>query len=123
MKIQINKPILDENGKELGSSITCLVLNNDKKDFVKKDDGSYLILDHVDNTKRKTVKDVIKESVLHESTKLTGEQKSKRYEIWIKTNQSDNPDYTVEELSIIKECIGDVQPILIVGQCLKLISL
>lgn len=124
MKIQLDQKLKDAKGRFFGEKIQCLVLNVDKE-LVKRSDGNYLTMsiDHEDF--KRTLRNVIEESLLYENPKspLSGKTKNERYKLWQKVSQAvEQVDLTANEITTIKECIGDIQPILITGQCEELLE-
>jgi len=123
-KLKIDTKLKDEKGNIIGEKITCLVLNQ-SNEFTKKADGSPLVVEVADKKSERTLKSVICESLLHEDPKspLSGAEKSERYKLWLLVNNTKKSiELKTEEIAKIKECILNIQPILIAGQCELLIE-
>ena len=123
-KLKIDTKLKDEKGNIIGEKITCLVLNQ-SNEFTKKSDGSPLVVEVADKKSERTLKSVICESLLQEDPKLplSGKEKSERYKLWLLVNNAKKAvELKTEEIAKIKECILNIQPILIAGQCEVLIE-
>lgn len=123
-KLKLNVVLKDEKGNALGTEISYLVMNQNKQ-FEVDEEGNLIIAITSDERFKKTLKDVICSSLLQENPQkpLTGEEKSKRYKLWVIVNSAKvDVDLKTEELVIIKNCILDTQSILIAGQCEELIE-
>lgn len=123
-KLKLSTVLKNEKGEELGSNISCLIMD-EKNQFKKGADGNLLIATVERKEIKKTLKEVICIGLLHESPKkqLTAEEKLKRYRLWTKVNEAkEEVDLKTEELLMIKDCIFETQPILIAGQCEELIE-
>jgi len=123
-KLRIDTELRDEKGNEIGKNISCLILDADNN-FKKDSNGNPLIVEVENKALKKTLKGVICDSLLYENpqTPLTGAEKNNRYKIWSSVNNAKTiVELKSEEITIIKECIGAIQPILIVGQCEMLIE-
>lgn len=53
---------------------------------------------------------------------VPGEEKARRWTLAMRIQQEDAPDLKVEELALIKEMVGKVQPPLTVGQVWQLLD-
>jgi hypothetical protein len=63
-----------------------------------------------------TLRMAIVNAVLSPVQKESGMEKVKKYELAKRIHQSDEVDLTAEEISLIKERVGEVYPALITGQ-------
>ncbi len=118
-KLKLNTKLKDEKGNELGTKIQCLVVNANNT-FETDKTGNLIVAEREDNSIKQTLKDVICTSLLHDSPSkpLSGVEKSKRYKLWLLiTNSGETVDLKPDEIVIIRDCILEVQPILIGGQC------
>lgn len=120
VNINIDQKIKDQNGKVLGEKMTVMVIRENSDEVVMNDKGVPLLAEVTKPEYSKTLKDVITESLLFEkpNSQLTPEDKSKRYSLWYRVNKEEKSiDLSAEEILLIKECIANLQPILIMGQC------
>lgn len=89
--------------------------------FVLKDEKGNPV---VNDGKELKSKDIIAFSLLssHDSQKVTAQDKFKRYETWKKLGHEEYIDLACEEISKIKEIIGEIYPPIIVGQLWDLLE-
>ena len=95
MKIAINQPIIGINGKE--------IINPDNS--------------------KMTLKDVCVQSIL---TPAEGDDEKKKFEKWeiykkLRDAQT-GVELKIEEVGLIKKCIGKLQPPLVMGQCFEMLE-
>ena len=95
MKIAINQPIIGINGKE--------IINPDNS--------------------KMTLKDVCVQSIL---TPAEGDDEKKKFEKWEIYKKLRNAqmevELKIEEVGLIKKCIGKLQPPLVMGQCFEMLE-
>jgi len=95
MKIAINQPIIGINGKE--------IINPDNS--------------------KMTLKDVCVQSIL---TPAEGDDEKKKFEKWEiykkLRNAQTEVELKIEEVGLIKKCIGKLQPPLVMGQCFEMLE-
>ena len=123
-KIKLNTALRDAGGKEIGKDVECLIVKESGQ-FVLNENNEPIVAIKSFPDLKKTVKDIICESLLYESPQkpLSGAEKNKRYKLWFLVNSSkDQVELSAEQIVTIKDCIGDIQPILIVGQCESLLE-
>jgi len=123
-KIDVDVKLKDAEGKEIGKSVRCLVLKDDKS-FLKAPNGEPTVVEIEDKKIAKTLGDAICESLLVETAAkpLTKEEKRIRYRLWLTISSAEGEiDILTEDIVKIKDCLGETQPILIFGQCEKLIE-
>jgi hypothetical protein len=97
MLVKVNIPILTMDGEQM-----------------KDDDGQ-------GNTVDATVKLAIVNAVLSPVQNEKGVEKVKKYELAKKVYASDEVDLTAEEISLIKERVGDVFAPIVVGQIFEML--
>jgi len=100
-----------------------------KKNFdkaIKAIDGTDLEIaknDEQGGSKKVTFKDRIIDSLLSGQQADKPDLKSKLYRLFVKIQAATNEtDYTVDELTLIKDRCGIFQPVLIYGQIMELID-
>jgi hypothetical protein len=70
-----------------------------------------------------TLRDVIVNSILTPDQGDDEKKKWEKYEIFKKIKESKNEvELTIEEIALVKQCIGKFQPPLVMGQCWEMLE-
>ena len=112
--IDFNTPLLDIDGKEIGKSIPCIIIDSDGK-IQKKPDGKPVYTHQEVPELIVTFKDACIDSLLVDNG-LKEDQKLPHYKLYKKISKGGKIEITLDEATLLNNCILKWNPPLIAGQ-------
>jgi len=111
-KINVSKPILDFNGEPIQKTEPFELCEACKQK--KSDKTTDFLLREICTRSLSAMTD--------KTSKLSGQQKFERGRLAMKIHNEDEPHLSAEEISLIKEAIGDVESVLVVMRAYEILD-
>lgn len=127
MKIDLKQVLKDKEGKAFGKKISCLVVDKETNEFVKKDGGGLFLATYDNKELDATLKDSLIDAMINEPQKqgetLSKTKKRDRYRIYkmlIEANGS--IDLESEDITTLKDALWNQESTLVAGQCCDMLE-
>lgn len=123
-KIKLDQELKDEKGNVLGTKIEAVAVTETGEIRKGKNGATLYGMVEVPELKR-TLRQVIKESLLDERKVESKDEKEKdeRFALWMKVQTAGKEiEFSPEEIVLIKKCINNSKNLFIKGQCSLLLE-
>lgn len=118
-KIDVTQELKDLDGVSINSQKECVIVDQ-RGEFVRDSNGNELVKIVKQKDKAMTLRKICVDCLLANAAqgeKITGEDKAKRYQLAMKIHETKKDiDLESEEISLVKELVGNNYGPLVVGQ-------